>query len=216
MVDSKTHLMTVDVEDWFQVFYGESLISKEEWNQQESKIEQMLEALLELFEHHQIKATFFVVGWLAEKKPSLIRKLHEVGHEIASHSYWHQPVFQLSQTAFSEDITRAKQVLEQAIGHQVYGFRAPGYSIDSKNPWALDEIIKAGYLYDSSLLHQPLQFCEMSPGFFEISPNALKLGSSYLPINGGFVFRCLPYFIYWIYIQWVHDRLPLTHNLLNR
>jgi len=189
------------MEDWFQVAYGAELVDRHAWSSLESHIEPMVDTLLQLFDDKGVHGTFFVVGWLGEAHPGLIRRIHDQGHEIASHSYWHREVFRLEPAEFREDVNRAKAALEQAIGAVVPGFRAPGYSIRPSEDWALDILVEAGHRYDSSLLHAAEPVYEVRPGLIEIAPNALRLGQRYFPVNGGFYFRALPYAVYRRYVK---------------
>ena len=193
--------ITIDTEEWFQVFYGSKEISRDEWSALKPRIQEMIESTLDLLLKHNVLATFFIVGWIAEKYPVLIRKIASHGHEIASHGYWHSEVFRQTPSEFCSDVRRSKNVLEQAIGNSVKGYRAPGYSIGPDQEWALEIIRDAGYVYDSSLLHVKIPFSQILPGLIEIPPNSFKLGKFSLPINGGFFFRVLPYTLYKYYIQ---------------
>ena len=192
----KKNIFSIDTEDWFQVGYGAERISRSHWASMSQRIDAMVESTLELLESRNVFATFFVVGWLAEKNPNLIRKIAENGHEIASHGYWHAEVFRQSPAEFSEDIKRAKACLEAAVGQEVFGFRAPGYSIGRREEWALDLLLDAGYRYDSSLLHASGSFGQLKNGLYEVAPSSLNILGRYLPFNGGFFFRILPYFLY--------------------
>lgn len=207
----KSNMLTIDTEDWFQVFYGGHAITRENWNSIEPKISQMISSVLELLENKNTHATFFVVGWIAERNPLLIRKIVESGHEIASHSYWHTEVFRQSPKEFREDIKRAKECLEQASGLAVKGFRAPGYSIRPSDEWALDIIIDVGHKYDSSLLYIQKPFSEILPGFYEVAPNSISMLGVWLPSNGGFFFRIMPYLLYKYYVKYLNRKsIPLV------
>jgi len=194
------HVFTVDFEEWFQIIYGKNLAPSNEWHKLPSEIEEMTQTTLKLLYDNEVSATFFCVGWLAEKFPQLIRDVCKHGHSLASHSFYHRPVFELSRQAFFEDALRSRETIQQVTGKPVLGYRAPGYSINSTMPWALDYLLKAGYKYDSSLLHvrEPRI---LSNGLVEIPPNSLRIWKTFYPINGGMVFRFLPYKLYAIYIS---------------
>lgn len=196
-----TNALTIDTEDWFQVFYGSSAITRSDWPNLESRIAAMVDRSLDLLSMANVKATFFVVGWIADRDPALVRRIAEQGHEIGSHSYWHTEVHRQTPDEFSLDVDLAKNVLEQAIGAAVPGFRAPGYSIGREDEWALDVVREAGHSYDSSLLHATEPVSEVRPGLMEVAPNALRFAGRYLPSNGGFFFRMMPYPLYRHYVR---------------
>lgn len=207
------NVLSIDAEDWFQAGYGERLIDRRDWGRLESRIVPMVDTLLALFDEKNVYGTFFVVGWLADTHPGLIRRIHEQGHEIAGHAYWHQEIFRMDPSRFREDAVRTKHALEQAIGAPVFGFRAPAYSIRPTEDWALDILAEIGYRYDSSLLHAPAPLAEIRPGLIEIAPNAIRLGRRHLPVNGGFVFRAMPYALYRRYVGGLNRRLIFyTHT----
>ncbi|MCM2328661.1 MAG: DUF3473 domain-containing protein [Lysobacter sp.] len=195
-----TNALTIDTEDWFQVFYGSGNITRADWPRLESRISAMVDRSLDLLAESGAKATFFVVGWIAERDPALVRRIAAQGHEIGSHSYWHTEVFRQAPGEFAEDVKRSKDSLEQAIGASVHGFRAPGYSIRREDEWALDVVLQAGHRYDSSLLHATVPVSEVRPGLVEVAPNALRAGGRNLPSNGGFFFRMMPYPLYRAYV----------------
>ncbi|MDZ4785589.1 MAG: DUF3473 domain-containing protein [bacterium] len=196
------HTFSIDVEDWFQVFYGESIIDRASWPKLESKIAHMVDSCLSILEETNTKTTFFFVGWISEFHPELVRKVERAGHEIACHSYWHKQVFKQTPTEFKEDTLRAKKVIEDTIGRGVAGYRAPGYSILKSTPWAIDIIEEAEFIYDSSLLFlNPAQPKLIKNNLIEIPPNSLSFGDRFLPVNGGFVFRSLPYWAYALYLK---------------
>lgn len=144
-------IFTVDVEDWFHILETRRTPDFESWDSLPSKLEQNFRVLLELLAEQNVKATLFTLGWVAKRFPGLVREAVDQGHEIASHGFSHQIVRGLSPREFRDDIRRAKHELENAGGVAVVGYRAPGFSITRENLWALDEIVEAGYLYDSSV-----------------------------------------------------------------
>ena len=200
------HLLSVDTEDWFQVGYGARLHGVDDWPRRASHIAPMVDALLALFADKHVHCTFFVVGWLAEAHPGLVRRIHRAGHEVASHSHWHRPVYSLTAAAFREDVRRARAALEDVIGERVHGFRAPAFSIRASEDWALDILAETGHRYDSSLLHVDQPIAEVRPDLLEIPPNAWRWGGRHLPVNGGFVFRALPYGLYRRYVSSLERR----------
>ncbi len=195
------HYFTIDVEDWFQVYYAENLIDRHSWSTQPSKIHAMLLSLLELLDVHRVKGTFFFVGWIAKHHPALIRLVSERGHEIASHGFWHQEYYGKTSDVLSADIRDAKAALEDAIGRPVRGFRAPGFSIQSEKSPAIDLIQEAGHTYDSSVFSAQERPYAIRKGLLEVPPNSLRIGSKCLPAGGGFVFRTVPYPIFKSYVR---------------
>lgn len=149
--DSPLHAMSIDVEDYFHVAALSEVIRPDQWASLPSRVERNTEALLELFDRHQVKSTFFVLGWVADKFPELIRKLSDHGHEIASHGYSHQLVYNQSVEVFREETLRSKKLLEDITGKPVTGYRAASYSITRDSLWALDVLGEAGFVWDSSI-----------------------------------------------------------------
>lgn len=198
--------MTVDFEEWFQVYYLEKLAGTDQWPGLESKADRMLDSLLDMFEENGVKATFFFVGWLAHHRPELIRRARKAGHEIASHGYWHREVSSQGEKEFKDDLVASKKALEDAVGEAVDGYRAPGFSITPRMGYALDAVQEAGFRYDSSVLAGTCAPYEIRKGLLEIPPNALTVLTKRLPINGGFVFRALPYVVYRWYVNALERR----------
>jgi polysaccharide deacetylase family protein (PEP-CTERM system associated) len=206
-----TNALTIDTEDWFQVFYGSAAITRADWPNQESRIAAMVDRSLDMLSAAGVHATFFVVGWIADREPALVRRIAERGHEIGSHSFWHTEVFRQTPAELAEDLRQAKDALEQAIGAPVPGFRAPGYSIRREDEWALDVVLQAGHTYDSSLLHATDPVSEVRKGLLEVAPNALRFAGRCLPTNGGFFFRMTPYPLYRAYVSHLNRRgVPLV------
>ncbi|AOY90149.1 polysaccharide deacetylase [Marinobacter salinus] len=143
--------MSIDVEDYFHVAALSGVISPDQWDSLPSRVEQNTERLLSLFDRHGVKATFFVLGWVAERFPDLIRKLSDHGHEIASHGYSHQLIYNQSPEVFREETLRSKGILEDITGNAVDGYRAASYSITRQSLWALDILSEAGFTWDSSI-----------------------------------------------------------------
>ena len=199
----RINALSIDVEDYFQVSAFASHIARSEWDRRECRIERNMDRILGLLARHQTQATFFALGWIAERYPTLVRRLVDEGHELASHGYGHQRASDLSREAFREDVTRAKALLEDIGGQAVWGYRAPSFSIGEGNLWALDVLQAAGYRYSSSIYpvrhdhygspdaprfaHQP------RPGLMEVPPTTLRLFGRNLPASGGGYFRLFPY-----------------------
>ena len=195
--------MTVDVEDYFQVSAFAPYIRREDWDSRECRVERNVGRILELLAERQTHATFFTLGWVAERYPQLVRRIVEGGHELASHGYGHQRASELSPEAFSQDITRAKQLLEDLSGKPVLGYRAPSFSIGTANLWAFDSLARAGYRYSSSIYpikhdhygmpDSPRFAYRVGAGLLEIPVTTLRMMNRNLPSSGGGYFRLLPY-----------------------
>lgn len=203
MVDDRAaSAMTVDLEDYFQVSAFEGCSDRAQWQRFECRIEANTEKLLLLFERHQVQATFFVLGWIAQRYPEVVRSIAAAGHEIASHGYDHQRVNTLTQQEFASDITRSKALLEDISGQSVKGYRAPSFSLNQQTPWAYDELAKAGYRYSSSVYPvkhdhygSPLlpRFAFLAhPAVLEVPISTLQLLGKNFPIGGGGYFRLYP------------------------
>lgn len=143
--------MTVDVEDYFHVAAFKNVISPDDWDRWPARVETNTRCLLELFEARGIKATFFVLGWVAERFPGLVREIDDLGHEIASHGYSHQLIFEQSREVFRNETAKSKSILEDITGKPVYGYRAASYSVTRDSLWALDILADLGFTWDSSI-----------------------------------------------------------------
>lgn len=195
--------MTVDVEDYFQVSAFENTIGRDSWDTIPVRVTKNTERILRLFSDHEVKATFFMLGWVAERFPELVKKIVEQGHELASHGYSHYRVTSQTRSEFSEDIIRTKKLLEEISGVEVKGYRAPSYSIGKANLWAHEEIERAGYLYSSSVYpvqhdiygfpEAPRYIFKCRERLFEIPISTLQIGERNIPIGGGGYFRLYPY-----------------------
>lgn len=195
--------LTIDVEDYFQVSAFAPHIARTEWDQRECRVERNMDRILGLLARHQTQATFFTLGWIAERYPQLVRRIVEEGHELASHGYGHQRASDLSCDEFRDDVTRAKALLEDIGGQAVWGYRAPSFSIGDANLWALDVLQEAGYRYSSSIYpvrhdhygspDAPRFAHQVRPGLMEVPPTTLRLFSRNLPSSGGGYFRLFPY-----------------------
>jgi polysaccharide deacetylase family protein (PEP-CTERM system associated) len=145
------HALSVDIEEWFQVGAFERVIDAGSWDTLESRVEYNTDAVLDLFAESGVKATFFTLGWVAQRHPALIRRIVAGGHELASHGWAHQRVFTMQAEEFRADIDRARRTLEDAGGVRVTGYRAPSFSIDTRTPWAHPILAEEGYAYSSSV-----------------------------------------------------------------
>lgn len=197
-----SNALTIDVEDYFQVSALAPYIERAQWDTIECRIERNMERILDLLERHGAKATFFTLGWIAQRYPALVRRIVEAGHELASHGYGHQRVTDLSQAEFYADVHSAKQILEQLSGVEVRGYRAPSFSIGSGNLWAFDVLQRAGYAYSSSIypIHHDHYGMPDAPRFshrvhdlLEIPASTFRLFGRNWPASGGGYFRLMPY-----------------------
>jgi len=198
-----TNALTIDVEDYFQVSAFAPHISRSEWNTRECRVERNINCILEMLARHETKATFFALGWIAERYPQMVRQIVQEGHELASHGYGHERASDQTEEAFFADIHLAKIVLEDLTGSEVNGYRAPSFSIGKANLWAFDCLVRAGYRYSSSIYpirhdhygmpDSPRFAYEVRPGLMEIPITTLRLLNRNLPCGGGGYFRLLPY-----------------------
>lgn len=199
----RSNALSIDVEDYFQVAAFAPYIRQAEWDTRECRVEKNVMRILEVLDSFNTKATFFTLGWVAQRYPSLVREIVEGGHELASHGYGHQRASDQSPDEFFSDISRAKAVLEEISGTQVRGYRAPSFSISEVNVWALDQIERAGYLYSSSIYpishdHYGMASAPRFP--FRLKSNLLEIPISTVrifgrnwPAGGGGYFRFFPY-----------------------
>ena len=198
-----TNALTIDVEDYFQVSAFAPHIARDDWERRECRVERNVERILELLAARETKATFFTLGWIAERYPHLVRAIAAQGHELASHGYGHQRVSDLTEAEFCADIGRAKGILEDLSASPVLGYRAPSFSIGAANLWAFDCLAKAGYRYSSSIYpirhdhygmpDAPRFAHRVGGGLLEIPVTTLRMFSRNLPSSGGGYFRLFPY-----------------------
>lgn len=198
-----TNALTIDVEDYFQVSAFAPHIARSEWNTRECRIERNIDCILEMLACRDVKATFFTLGWIAERYPQLVRQIVHEGHELASHGYGHERASDQTEEAFFADIHLAKIVLEDLADCAVNGYRAPSFSIGAGNLWAFDCLARAGYRYSSSVYpirhdhygmpNSPRFAHEVRPGLIEIPITTLRVLDRNLPSSGGGYFRLLPY-----------------------
>lgn len=201
-----THCLTFDVEEHFQVSAFDSPEQRGRWDRLESRVERNTERLLEVLGGRGIRATFFVLGWVAERHPALIRSIVEAGHEVASHGYAHEMITRQTPEQFRQDIGKAKQILEDVAGAAVTGYRAPSFTIVERTKWALQVLVEEGYRYDSSIFPirhdrygmpgaQPHRHRLDTPSgpIWEVPPATVQLACARWPVAGGGYFRLLPY-----------------------
>lgn len=195
--------MTIDVEDYFQVSAFAPYIARGDWDSRECRVERNVDRILGLLAEQGTQATFFTLGWVAERYPQLVRRIVEGGHEIASHGYGHERASDLSPEAFRADVGRAKALLEDLSGREVLGYRAPSFSIGECNLWAFDVLRDCGYRYSSSVYpirhdhygmpDSPRFAYPVREGLLEVPVTTLRLRGRNLPSSGGGYFRLLPY-----------------------
>lgn len=197
--------MSIDVEDYFQVSAFAPYISPANWDSQPCRVERNMARVFALLDERNVKATFFVLGWIAERYPQIVRDIVCNGHELASHGCNHLRASEQSREAFFADISRSKSLLEEIGGQEVIGYRAPSFSIGKNNLWALDSLHEAGYRYSSSIYpirhdHYGMpdaprfKFQPRGPdGIVELPITTVRLLGRNLPSSGGGYFRLLPY-----------------------
>ncbi|MCK0070440.1 XrtA system polysaccharide deacetylase [Kordiimonas laminariae] len=198
---------TVDVEEWFQVGAFENTFSTENWPELESRVELQTRNILKLLKKYEITGTFFCLGWVAERVPSLIKEIADAGHEVGCHGMAHQRLFTMSREEFRSEVRASKELLERASGQPVLGYRAPSFSLTPNVWWAYDELKEAGFRYSSSLYpvktdHYGLATAPRQPfypagrdGILEIPLTVCDMPFKRLPASGGGYFRLLPYFL---------------------
>ena len=210
-----TNALTIDVEDYFQVSAFAPYIKRTEWNSLECRVERNVDRILEILANHKTKATFFTLGWIAERYPQLILRIVEQGHELASHGYGHERASDQTEDTFFADIHLAKVILEDLCGMEIKGYRAPSFSIGAGNLWAFDCLARAGYRYSSSVYpirhdhygmpDSPRFAYRVRPGLLEIPVTTLRALGRNLPSSGGGYFRLLPYAL----SRWMLKRVNL-------
>ena len=198
-----TNALTIDVEDYFQVSAMAPYIRRSEWDTRECRVERNVDRILALLDKHGTRATFFTLGWVAERYPQLVKRIVAQGHELASHGYGHERASDLSRVDFLHDVRHAKRLLEDIGGVAVQGYRAPSFSIGEGNLWAFDCLREAGYRYSSSIYpikhdhygmpDAPRFAHEVVGGLVEIPVTTLRMSGRNWPSSGGGYFRLLPY-----------------------
>ena len=211
-----TNALTIDVEDYFQVSAFAPYIKREDWDACECRVERNVARILELLDETGAKATFFTLGWIAERYPQMVRDIVEQGHELASHGYGHQRASEQSEQVFFADIHVAKMMLEDIGGVEVRGYRAPSFSIGKGNLWAFDALARAGYRYSSSIypIHHdhygmpdaPRFAHRLKSGLIEVPITTMRIANRNLPSSGGGYFRLLPYAV----SRWMMEHVNRT------
>ncbi len=200
---------TVDVEDYFQVTAFDRVVKRSDWSHLPSRVEANTRRLLELLAAHDVRGTFFVLGWVAERFPHLVRQIAAAGHEIGSHSYWHRLIYEQTPDEFRSDLRRSKQVLEDILSTPITAYRAPTFSITQKSIWALDILVQEGFTLDSSLFpirgHDrygmpginpaPHRIDTPSGSLWEVPLSTARFFGLNLPASGGGYFRLYPYWL---------------------
>jgi polysaccharide deacetylase family protein (PEP-CTERM system associated) len=208
--------MSVDVEDYFQVSAFEANVRRDAWDGFESRVCRNTERILELFDRRGVRATFFILGWVAERFPGLVQQIVNSGHEAACHGHEHRLVYAQSPEEFRQDIRRAKKTIEDAGASEVSGYRAPSYSITRRSLWAIDVLIEEGFRYDSSIypIHHdrygipgaprhPYLIRRATGSLWEVPGSTVRMGGMNFPVGGGGYFRILPY----AWTRWGFSRL---------
>jgi polysaccharide deacetylase family protein (PEP-CTERM system associated) len=198
--------MSIDVEDYFHVSVFDGIVPRSTWDGMESRVVANTERLLDIFDESGARSTFFVLGWVGERHPALVRRIADRGHEIASHGYAHRLIYDQTRAAFREDVRKAKGILQEASGRAVIGYRAPSYSITPRSLWALDVLLEEGYRYDSSIFpiqhdrygipvsgRAPYPITRPAGTLIEVPASTTRVGPFNLPVAGGGYFRILPY-----------------------
>ncbi len=198
-----TNALTIDVEDYFQVSAFAPYIARDTWEQRECRVERNVDRILALLDARATRATFFTLGWIAERYPQMVQRIVAGGHELASHGYGHERASDLDEAAFFADIDRSRKLLEDLSGQQVKGYRAPSFSIGQNNLWAFDCLARAGYRYSSSIY--PIQHDhygmpdaprfahEVRAGLLEVPVTTAHFSGRNWPASGGGYFRLFPY-----------------------
>lgn len=207
--------MSIDVEDYFQVSAFAPYIDRASWDTQPCRVERNMARVLTLLDESNTRATFFVLGWIAERYPQIVRDIVNGGHELASHGSSHLRASEQTPASFLDDVTRSKKLLEDTGGVAVVGYRAPSFSIGKDNLWALDTLQEAGYLYSSSIYpikhdhygmpDAPRFKFEPRAGIYELPITTVRLFGRNIPASGGGYFRLLPYVISRSLMRHVND-----------
>jgi polysaccharide deacetylase family protein (PEP-CTERM system associated) len=196
---------TVDVEDYFQVSAFEKDVHRDLWDRWESRIEANTHRILRLLDQHGVKATFFVLSWIGERYPELVRQIHAAGHEIASHGYWHRLIYEQTPQQFRDDLCRSRDILMDIIGQRIVAYRAPSFSVTKRSLWALEILVEEGFQVDSSVFpihHNRYGIPGAEPRLhrrttaagplWEFPPSVVRFAGLNVPVSGGGYFRLYP------------------------
>jgi polysaccharide deacetylase family protein (PEP-CTERM system associated) len=199
------NVFTVDVEDYFQVSAFETHIDRQSWGEWESRVSANTQRVLALLDRHGVRATFFILGWIAERHPQLVREIHACGHEIGTHGYWHRLIYQQSPAEFRADLCRGRDVLQEVIGEPVTAHRAASFSITRQSLWALEILVEEGFRVDSSVFpvrHDRYGIPDAERGLhrlatpagplWEFPPAVARFAGMNAPVGGGGYFRLFP------------------------
>jgi len=197
------NVLSIDVEEHFQVHNFDSIIRRTDWDRHPSRVEVNTRRILALLAEHSVRATFFVLGWVADRHPGLVREIAAAGHEVASHGYWHELIYRQDPAGFAADLARSLDAIEKAGGGRAIGYRAPGFSITQRSLWATDILHDHGILYDSSIfpvsvhdrygLRGAKRFAsQLDNGLWEFPASTVRLGRQNWPVAGGGYFRLYP------------------------
>ena len=207
-----TNVMTVDVEDYFQVAAFDNIIDSKDWDSLPHRVQNNTNKILDIFAEKNIKATFFVLGWVAERYPEIVKRIVNEGHELASHGYAHKKATEQSRSEFKTDIIKAKKILEDISGVEIKGYRAPSYSINKSNLWVHDELKATGHQYSSSVYpvkhdlygipDAPRFAYQCKNGLLEIPITTAPVSGRNFPAGGGGFFRLYPYAL----TRWIIQR----------
>jgi polysaccharide deacetylase family protein (PEP-CTERM system associated) len=205
-VPEMINALTVDVEDYFQVSGFERRVDRRDWPNYQSRVVANTQRLLAIYDRQNVKATFFVLGWVAERYPALLREISSGGHEVASHGYWHRLVYEQSPTEFREDLRRSQAAIGDAIGKCALAYRAPSFSITRRSLWAIEILLEEGFTVDSSVYpvyhdrygipdapREPFYFMTPAGAILEFPASVYRLGRFNVPVSGGGYFRLTPY-----------------------
>lgn len=215
---SMLNALTIDVEDYFQVSAFEKDVPRSEWDLYETRVEKNTHRLLDLLNRHNVRATFFVLGWVARRYPRLVREIHALGHEVGSHGYWHRLIYDQSPREFRRDLVQSRDVLADVLGTAVTAYRAPSFSVTKRSLWALDILAQEGFTIDSSVVptrhdrygipgaERSIHRIETASGpLWECPPPVVKVARFALPVGGGGYFRLYPW-------SWTRHFLSKIHR----
>ena len=204
-LDNRLNAMTVDVEDYFQVSAFEDVIAKDSWDSQQLRVGKNTHRLLDLFAEHNVKSTFFTLGWVAKRCPDVIKRIVNEGHELASHGLEHQRATTMSRSQFDKDVYESKAILEDVSGSAVKGYRAPSFSVNDTNTWVYEVLAEQGFVYSSStypIVHDlygvpdwPRFKHQRDEGIIEIPIPTIRKKEANVGIGGGGFYRLYPYWL---------------------